>query len=408
MATRHVTKQLSAYCNGELPVEESRRLREHLLECRQCRQAYEEIRLGVELARHLTVIPAPDSLWNDLESQLAPEQTNFAAGRSGTRRFGWYQVASAAAALLMIGVVATWYYSSRLRPSIHEGRSVAVNPPEPNPPSTSPPSIPVPGPKPAPGGREPGGPRSTPHHVAWEVNAIEGQPKVGSEYVKDKARLAVGEWLETDARSRAQIAVADIGQVEVDQNSRVKLVRTRASEHRLALAKGKLSAKILAPPRLFFVDTPSAVAVDYGCAYTLRVDDDGGSTLRVETGWVMLVSHGRESMVPAGGVCLTRRGIGPGTPYFEDASETFLNALERFDFEDGGDEALNILLHEPRKRDTLTLVNLLHRVGKARRLRVYQKLAEISPPPQGVTMEGVLRLDQDMLERWMKDLTWIW
>jgi hypothetical protein len=38
---------------------------------------------------------------------------------------------------------------------------------------------------------------------------------------------------------------------------------------------------IWAPPRLFFVDTPSAVAADLGCSYTLEVKDDGAGVLRV-------------------------------------------------------------------------------------------------------------------------------
>ena len=36
-----------------------------------------------------------------------------------------------------------------------------------------------------------------------------------------------------------------------------------------------MSARIWAPPRLFYVNTPSAVAEDLGCAYTLEVDDLG-------------------------------------------------------------------------------------------------------------------------------------
>ena len=75
--------------------------------------------------------------------------------------------------------------------------------------------------------------------------------------------------------SRAQIAVSSIGNVDIDENTRVRLLETRPTEHRLELARGKMSARIWAPPRLFFVDTPSAVAADLGCAYTLEVDDHG-------------------------------------------------------------------------------------------------------------------------------------
>ena len=92
-----------------------------------------------------------------------------------------------------------------------------------------------------------------------------------------------------------------------------------------------MSARIWAPPRLFFVDTPSAVAADLGCAYTLEVDENGGSLLRVTSGWVALQLKDRESIVPAGAACETQPGIGPGTPYFEDAPTVFREALRKID-----------------------------------------------------------------------------
>src|SRR5207244_1301597 len=154
----------------------------------------------------------------------------------------------------------------------------------------------------------------------WEVARLNGAPRIGASRMDENGRLAVGQWLETDNTSRAQIKVGSIGQVEIDPNTRVRLVETKPTEHRLELEHGKMSARIWAPPRLFFVDTPAGVAADLGCAYTLEVDDQGGSLLRVTTGWVALQLKDRESMVPAGAACQTRRGVGPGTPYFEDAS----------------------------------------------------------------------------------------
>jgi hypothetical protein len=117
----------------------------------------------------------------------------------------------------------------------------------------------------------------------------------------------------------------------------------------------------------------------------------------------MLVHNGRESMVPLDAVCVTQPGIGPGTPYFEDASPRFLQALTRFDFEKGTDDVLRIVLAEARKRDTITLINLLHWAGAGgeQRSRVYDRLAELVPPPAGVTKPGVMKFDQKMLEEWM-------
>jgi hypothetical protein len=244
--------------------------------------------------------------------------------------------------------------------------------------------------------------------ASWEVARLEGAPKIGADRVTETGRLAVGEWLETDNSSRALISVGVIGQVEVEPNTRIRLVKARTTEHRLALARGTMHARIWAPPRLFFVETPSAVAIDLGCTYTLMVDDAGAGLLYVTSGWVAFELEGRESFVPAGARCETRPEIGPGTPYFEDASEAFHQALVKLDFEADNPEAraaaLDVVLAESRKDDALTLWHLLARVDDAERPLVYDRLAALVPPPAGVTRDGVLRGDRQMLDLWWNEL----
>ena len=116
-------------------------------------------------------------------------------------------------------------------------------------------------------------------------------------------------------------------------------------------------------------------------------------------------------MVPAGAACATRPGIGPGTPYFEDASQTFRAALTKLDFENANatdNAVLKDILAEARVRDTLTLWHLLYRVGDNDRALVYDRLAALTPPPPGVTREGVLQLDEKMLRLWKGHLDNIW
>jgi anti-sigma factor RsiW len=367
MFLKHVTKELSGYCQGELSAEESRAVAEHLIACRRCRAEYDEIKLGVKLAEHIPLVAAPDDLWRQLEAtlenQAVPPKSDRPRSRFVGRIFRPVPIAIAATLLVAFGLTAFWIYRQESRPS-------------------------------------------------WEVARLLGAPMIGSSRIGQTGQLGVGEWLETDGASRAKIRVASIGQVEIDPNTRVRLIETRATEHRLELARGRMSAHIWAPPRLFFVDTPSAVAADLGCAYTLEVDDAGASLLRVTAGWVALQLRDRESIVPAGAACATRPGIGPGTPYFEDASEAFRSALTKLDFESGASNPsgppLKQVLTEARVRDTLTLWHLLYRVNANDRVLVFERMAALAPPPNGVTREGVLQLDEGMLRLWKGELDNIW
>jgi hypothetical protein len=117
--------------------------------------------------------------------------------------------------------------------------------------------------------------------------------------------------------------------------------------------------------------------------------------------------------VPAGAACLTRPGIGPGTPYFEDAAQNFRFTLAEFDFQASDPSVsktamLDTLLREARPRDTLTLWHLLGRVEGNDRVRVYERMAALVPPPDGVKREGVLQLDEQMLQQWRDKLETAW
>src|SRR6267143_6912447 len=246
---------------------------------------------------------------------------------------------------------------------------------------------------------------------AWDVARLEGAPRVGSKAIRGNAavgKLGVGQTLETDDSSRAAITFDETGRVEVDQSSRLRLVSNGPGHSRLSLERGTIRATIWAPPGEFVVDTPSAVAVDLGCVYTLHVDDSGAGLLRTTMGWVSFKLNGHESFIPAGAVCKTLPKIGPGTPYFEDASASFRDALSRFDFAAATPEERNallgILLADARKNDALTLWHLLSRVSDADRSRVYDRLASLAPPPAGVTREGILHLDRSMLDSWWNSL----
>jgi hypothetical protein len=367
MFRNHVSKQLSAYCHGELSAEETALVAAHLHDCARCRDEHALIARGVDLASQLVDRQArqqaPASLWFELAAALDPPP------RRPWFALPIYRVAAGALALLLLCAGGFWAYWRRAQPAEPIAR-------------TDPP--------------------------AWDVSRIEGQPQVGERRIAESDRLAVGEWLSTDAASRAEIRVGEIGQVTVDPGSRVQLVEAKTDNHRLSLARGRMQAMIWAPPRQFFVDTPSAVAVDLGCAYTLEVDEAGQGLLHVLAGWVAFEWQGRESFVPAGAECITRPGPGPGTPFFSDAAQGFQNALAVFDVATRGSDASSVALRSAlaraRRRDALTLWHLLARTEGDDCARVYDRLAQLVPPPPQVTKARVLVGDRESFDLWWEKL----
>jgi len=237
--------------------------------------------------------------------------------------------------------------------------------------------------------------------ASWPVARLAGAPQIDAINFADAGQLQVGEWLETDDSSRAKISIGMIGTVEIAPQTRIRLVKADLMDHRLALARGKLHAEIWAPPRIFFVETASALAVDLGCEYTLEMNDEGFGFLHVMKGYVALESKkGPESVVPAGALCEIRPNLGAGTPYSENASENLRTALAHCDLASDRSDAVSTVLSEAREADTFTLWHLLFRVDPTERPRVYDRMTELISPPAGVTRAGILQGDRRMLELW--------
>jgi hypothetical protein len=224
----------------------------------------------------------------------------------------------------------------------------------------------------------------------------------GAAPLRGAGTLRVGEWVETDDSSRARIAVGRIGQVDVQPGTRIRLVEARPDAHRLALAHGTIAAQVDAPPRIFFVDTPAGTAIDLGCVYTLEMDSLGNGRLHVTLGYVEFRWGGRRAIVPMGALALTRPGVGPGTPYVEDAPAALRRALAAFDFEGRGEPALRAALAAARPDDALSLWHVLERVDPPVRGVVYDRLAGLVPPPAGVTRDAAIALQPAALDAYWR------
>jgi hypothetical protein len=406
MDVRHHTEELSAYVNGELPAGEQAAIHDHLIACPECQAAYEAIMLGSQIVARLERVDAPDVVWSNIADHLDGKELSQLGLIPSSSRFGLRKgFAFAVAFVAVVGLAGVVFVSLFSGESPYQAIRTNQNG-QPANPQTAATATNV--------GIESNSNTNVntnsnsnvamPSSDGFDVETLAGTPTIES----GSNRIGVGGLLETDARSTARIAVADIGTVDVSPNSRVRLEETGKDEHRLSLERGKLHAKIFAPPRLFVVDTPSAKAVDLGCEYTLDVDKNGDSVLHVTGGWVALERDGRESVVPAGMMCKTRKGQGLGTPFSTEATDAFKKALDAFDFSRGGSAAVQTMVREAEFYDMFTLWHLLSRVSKEDRGVIYDALTKLVPPPNGVTREGILSKNKRMLDQWKVEIENAW
>lgn len=123
------------------------------------------------------------------------------------------------------------------------------------------------------------------------------------------------------------------GRVVAEPDARVHVVRRDDSLQKLRLDQGTIHASITiaARPRLFQVETPSTTCIDLGCHYSLTVDAQGMTHVKVETGRVLFDFESRDVFIPQGASCKAARGRVPFTPLYDNAPAELRKAVEAFD-----------------------------------------------------------------------------
>lgn len=205
-------------------------------------------------------------------------------------------------------------------------------------------------------------------------------------------------WLELGDGESATVTIADIGTVTVDEGSRVRLKQTGPTQHRLELQHGTLHALVTAPPRLFVVDTPTASAIDLGCAYTLEVTEEG-SSLTVTSGLVSLAGKGREVTVLAGMRARSAPNRPPTTPVSVHASPALVEAIDRFD-RSGDSTALDASVLLVHAEDAATLWHLLPLAPPAQRAALIAQLTAFVAPPPGWTDAAASDGSSALMQAW--------
>lgn len=252
--------------------------------------------------------------------------------------------------------------------------------------------------------------------TAWRFLRPADEAAYRVEGLAGVARVRAGEHVETDATGSARIEIAALGHVDVGGATRVRIDDCGTAGHHLYLERGRVSASILAAPRVFQIDTPAGRTIDLGCAYEIEVDDSGVAHVSVTSGQIEFVVDGRELYVPAQASCEARPGLGATWPKFADTSGALNDVVAIASgakmLSTGGDDVKVVdgLLAACTERDTLTLWHVFDSTLPAPwiRERVYDRLVREFPLPPGIDEAAVLAGDREARRAWRDEMSSRW
>jgi hypothetical protein len=231
------------------------------------------------------------------------------------------------------------------------------------------------------------------------VEKISGYPIIGSQILIDEGKLRVGEKLITDSESRARLKLESIGEIDIEPKTEIQFIETKTFEQRLILAKGQIAARTWIKPKTFSIETPSAIITDLGCEYNLVVNDRASTSLYVESGWVQMQYKNTKALLCAGTMCISDSLTGVGTPFFKDATKLFKESLYKLDISSNNKSELVKVLSESRPNDLISLFNLLKRLDRESRRKIFDRISSLFKIPKGITREGIMNGNDDMMGR---------
>lgn len=241
----------------------------------------------------------------------------------------------------------------------------------------------------------------------WHVTKVKGTPVIndGAKSIASFDSLKAGDWIETDDSSKAIITIAGLGEITVEPKSKVKILNSEKGEHKVLLEYGTINTNFSQKSEKFSIETKNSIAWDNnpkGTAYTFSVDNKGDGMILVKDGSVLLESRGKESVVPAGKICLVQASVGPGTPFSVNASAEFRNALYTYDFEPSNTNAIYNVINTANNSDMISLINLIPRVNDDMKEQIYSKVSGVVAPPTYIIKDSLRYFDCEKLGEWIE------
>lgn len=239
----------------------------------------------------------------------------------------------------------------------------------------------------------------------WKVRTITGNVLINGQ-IRTNERWEENESMVTDSYSKAVINVPKTGRIEVDPNSFLILLKAKDNGNRIKFLKG--SIRVINSNLLPYltIEIENFLIYDRGGTFEITIDDNSYTNVTVEYGYLEIEQKGRKFFVDEGYTCQIRPNTHPGIPHRVDAPDELKSEIRKLDYEGGGDESVQKIISIATESDMLTLLGLIPKSSESYRAVLFNKISAYYPPPPGVTLEGIVKLDPDMLEKWWFEIEW--
>jgi len=234
----------------------------------------------------------------------------------------------------------------------------------------------------------------------WKLVSLKGGAFING--VKSD-KVNVGDWIQTDSVSSVILKIANVGDVSIEPNTKVRFIQSDDNVSRIEVLYGTVNTSTSQADK-FVLQSSNMKVQDKGGSYSFKVDDKGNGVIYVNNGVANVESGNKSAVVTDGKFCLYKPEYGIGIPFRKDSKPEFQNALFQYDFNNGGTPSVYYAIANAMPEDYSSLLNLIPRVDDQTKYLVLNKLNKFAPMAVPViNMDSLDDFDDEDIENSIRD-----
>lgn len=214
------------------------------------------------------------------------------------------------------------------------------------------------------------------------------------------------EKIKTFDESQVEIFIHDIGKLVVLSNSEVSVIKSTPKDIIIKLHVGTIKLQLWKVNEIFKVRTKNYTISANQAVFDCQIDNLNNFTVEVEEGIVELSDKNVKFNVPNFYRYDVKFGAIRNIPTSIYASVEFIEAFEKYLYQNGGDDAINQIIITSQEYDAVTLWHLLSVVPANRVADIYERINMFYPVPTGIKKDDILSLKPDALKMWWEEIEW--
>lgn len=238
----------------------------------------------------------------------------------------------------------------------------------------------------------------------WKVRGVNGTYLVNG--IEDYTGFwNKGEVITTKEKVSAIVNVPNTGKLEIKPNSTVILEQAKDGSNRINIKNGsvRISNSSIMPDLVISIN--EFTVYNRGGKINIDLLNRKGKVF-VEYGFAEVSFMGQNHFIGEGYICELNSKNSVGIPYRSDVDDSLKSFISQIEFQKESNINMQKIIEKARNKDMLTLLELILRVNHSQRGVLFQAIANHFPPPGGVTYDGIMRLDKQMLENWWFEIEW--